>query len=159
MEQIVLQYVNTFNIKANIVRPFNLLGPGMPINFSLASFIQQIIQIGNSSKKEIKVGNLEPKRDFIDVRDAVDAYWKILNSDSFGGIYNIGSGESIKMLDALELIIELCKVKIEIVSESTRVRKNDIMNSQADITKLKELNWVPKISLRESLIDIIKKQK
>lgn len=158
MEQLIPILNENNKCKIVIARTFNLIGPGLHRNFSVSSFISQLIKIKNSNKKLgcLKTGNLKPHRDFIDVRDTVKAYWTILTKGEPGEIYNIGSGKSVEMKKILDIIIEQMNVKVKIETEDKLVRTNDIMYSQADITKIKNLGWKPEIDLNTSISDMIK---
>jgi GDP-4-dehydro-6-deoxy-D-mannose reductase len=139
-----------------VARTFNLMGPGLAESLSIPSFIRQLIQIQkHNAVPVIKTGNLTPGRDYIDIRDAVRAYWKIITEGKPGEIYNVGSGKSVKMQEILDILIDLTGLKVRIETDKTRVRKNEIMNSQADIGKIRRLGWSPEIDLGQSLQDMM----
>ena len=156
MEQLLSVMIQDKTCKIIVARTFNLMGPGILETLSIPSFIKQLIQI---QRKEIpavlKVGNLSPKRDYIDIQDAVRAYWKIASEGKPGEIYNVGSGRSLSMEKILDMIIQKTGIKVTIETDKSRVRKNEIMNSQADIRKIKELEWSPEIDFRQSLQDMM----
>ena len=107
-----------------IVRPFNIIGLKMPIHLALGSFINQIESI--TDKGDLKTGNLNTKRDFIDVDDVINLMWKLINNKHANGeIINICSGKAVAVGDILELVIKLSGKEISIVSEEERIRKND----------------------------------
>jgi GDP-4-dehydro-6-deoxy-D-mannose reductase len=155
MEQVVITFIS--QIPIIIARPFNILGPGLAEKMSVPSFIKQLKAIKNGEiRNVIKTGNLEPKRDFIDIRDLVKAYWLAISKGIPGEVYNIGLGTSISMADVLRVLIESIDVKVELSIDPALVRKNEIMDSVADISKIKGLGWQPSISVKESLIEMIK---
>jgi len=155
MEQLLSVMIRDKTCKIVVARTFNLTGPGLLDTLSIPSFIKQLIQI---QRKEIpaviKVGNLSPKRDYIDIQDAVRAYWKIVTEGKPGEIYNVGSGRSLSMQEILDMIIQKMGIEVTIETDMSRVRKNEIMNSQADIKKIKDLGWLPEIDLGKSLQDM-----
>ena len=156
MEFVAYQYIRNFNLKVNIVRPFNAIGRDQPESFVIPSFIKKLLDIKFNEKQSIiKVGNLTTKRDFIDIDDIVDAYWKILQLDYYGEIYNIGSGKSIGINKVLEKLINLIDVEVKIEIDKNILRKVDIPNLFADINKIKKLGWAQIISLEESLENMI----
>jgi GDP-4-dehydro-6-deoxy-D-mannose reductase len=156
MEFVAYQYIRNFNLKVNIVRPFNAIGRDQPESFVIPSFIKKLLDIKFNEKQSIiKVGNLTTKRDFIDIDDIVDAYWKILQLDYFGEIYNIGSGKSIGINKVLEKLINLIDVEVKIEIDKNILRKVDIPNLFADISKIKKIDWKPTISLDKSLENMI----
>jgi GDP-4-dehydro-6-deoxy-D-mannose reductase len=156
MEQL-LPVLNMGNkCRIMVARTFNLMGPGLAESLSIPSFIRQLIQImKHNATPIIKTGNLTPGRDYIDIRDAVKAYWKIITEGKSGEIYNVGSGKLVKMQEILDILIALTGKEVRIETDNTLVRKNEIMNSQADIRKIKSLGWSPEIDLRRSLNDMM----
>ena len=111
--------------KLVIVRPFNIIGQNMPKHLALGSFIDQIESI--SKKGNIKTGNLNAKRDFIDVSDVVNLMWKLVNNENaFGEIINICTGIGTPISDILDKIIDLSGKEINIVNEKTRLKENDV---------------------------------
>ena len=118
-----------------IVRPFNIIGLKMPIHLALGSFINQIESLPD--KGDLKTGNLNTKRDFIDVDDVINLMWNLINNKHANGeIINICSGKAVAVGDILELVIKLSGKEISIVSEEERIRKNDSLIHFGDNTKL-----------------------
>jgi len=155
MEQLLPVLGGDHKLRITVARTFNLMGPGLAESLSIPSFIRQLIQIGKQNADPvIRTGNLNPARDYIDIRDAVKAYWRITLEGKPGEIYNVGSGKSVKMQEILDSLIALSGIKVSIVTDQTRVRKNEIMNSQADIKKIMGLGWIPEIDLGQSLRDM-----
>lgn len=151
------QYYNNHELKIIRVRPFNLIGPGQSSDFVCASLARQISEIkkGNTPP-EIFAGNLEQKRDFVDVRDVVKAYWKLLQSKNYGEVYNIGSGKSYAIKEILDILAKFADVKIEIKQDIKRIKQYDIPNQISDISKInREVDWVPAIPIEKSLKDMV----
>lgn len=156
MEQLLPVLGSTEKCRVMVARTFNLFGPGLPEKLSIPSFIKQLVAIKKGkSKPVIKVGNLEPKRDYLDIRDAVKAYWKIVTDGNPGEIYNVGTGKSVMMKEILNMLIQETGVEVTIETNSQLVRTNEIMVSVADIKKIKELGWSPEMDLKTSILDMI----
>ena len=101
---------------------------------------------------EILVGNLDTKRDFLDIEDVVDAYWRILFRGKNGAIYNVCSGESVYINQILRFLVEKSKKSLQIRVASERVSNNDIGDSYGDNSRLKrDTGWAPRIGLLDSL--------
>ena len=132
-------------------RIFNLLGPGQPRHLVPVTFISQLKEINEGDS--LKVGNLATRRDFIDVRDVILAFDRLLTDGRPGEAYNIASGKSIAIWDIVNELINMSGLSdISIKPEYTRIRKNDVPDIFADITAIAEaINWQPQISLQESL--------
>lgn len=152
-----LQYFLTYNLKIIRVRPFNHIGPRQSPNFSLSSFAKNIAEIEKGKKEPVlKVGNLESKRDFTDVRDMVCAYSLILEKGKPGDVYNIGSGISYKIADLLEKLFSFSTVKIKVEVESSLFRPFDIPELICNNKKFKKTTgWSPTIPIEKTLRDTL----
>ncbi len=90
------QYFQSYGIEAVRTRAFNHSGPRRGDVFVDSNFAKQIAMIEKGLQEPIiKVGNLEAKRDFTDVRDIVRGYWLSLEKCESGEVYNICSGKSV----------------------------------------------------------------
>lgn len=151
------QYYANYGLKIIRVRPFNLIGSGQSTDFVCSAFAKQISKIEKGNQKpELFVGNLEPKRDFIDVRDAVKAYWKVLQTENYGEVYNIGSGKSYSIKKALDILLSMTNRNIVVKTDINKLKKSDVPNQVSDISKIKrEVGWEPEKSLEKSLKDML----
>jgi GDP-4-dehydro-6-deoxy-D-mannose reductase len=101
------------------------------------------------------VGNLEPRRDFLDVRDVVDAYAAIARSGSSGEVYNICSGSAISMRDVLGELIRIANVPVEVREDPARMRPSDVPILYGNNGKLRSATgWSPRTPLRRTLQDV-----
>ena len=141
-------YAKTYGLDIQIARLFSVYGPKSPKSNLIFNIINQMI---NNSK--IILGNTYPKRDFIFISDVITGLIKILNSKKKGfQIYNLGSGKSISIEDLVKNCFTISNKKLKIVSSKEKRRENEIMNIQADISKMKkEFNWKTEISLKKGL--------
>jgi GDP-4-dehydro-6-deoxy-D-mannose reductase len=139
------------------VRPFNHIGPGQSPNFVVATFAKKIAEIEKNKKEGVmKVGNLEAKRDFTDVRDMVKAYSLAMSKGLAGQAYNVGSGYSYKISDILEKLLSLSKVKIEVEVDKSLFRPIDNPELLCDAAKFKKLTgWEPEIGIDVTLKDTL----
>ena len=152
-----LQYFLSQQIQCIRVRPFNHIGPYQAPHFAVPSFAKQIAQIEKGKKEPvIKVGNLEARRDFTDVRDVVRAYTLLMEKGEIGDVYNIGFGKSYKIEDVLNHLLSLSNQKIIVEKDPTLMRPADIPELLCDYSKLhKTTGWKPEISLETSLKDTL----
>jgi GDP-4-dehydro-6-deoxy-D-mannose reductase len=156
MEAVVRQYAKNYNLKTSIVRPFNLVGPGQDAAFVIPNFIQQLLKIKYGLiDPEINTQNLTSARDFLDVRDAVKAYWTILDQKSVGDIYNIASGTAIKIRTILKNIIDMIDIQSTVTINEQKSLPGEIPVLKGDISRLLKLGWQKKITLERSIFDII----
>jgi UDP-glucose 4-epimerase len=141
-------YSKTYGLNIRIARIFSVYGPNSPKSNLIFNIVNQII-----NNPKIILGNISPKRDFIFISDVIDGLVKITNSKKKKfEIYNLGSGKSISIKNLVHDCSRISNTKLKIVLSKEKSRKNEIMNVQANISKMKkELNWKPKISLNEGL--------
>ncbi len=136
-----------------IARIFNIVGRDAPTSSSLGSFAQQIRDLrGATVRSPMRVGNLAPKRDFIDVEDVGRALAALARHGRPGEIYNVCSGQAVSMREALDLMLELSGLAVDVVVDPARVRQADIPESRGSAARLRrDTGWAPASSLRESL--------
>ena len=141
-------YAKTYGLDIQIARLFSVYGPKSPKSNLIFNIINQMI---NNSK--ITLGNTYPKRDFIFVSDVIMGLIKILNSKKKGfQVYNLGSGKSTSVEDLVKNCFSISNKKLKIISAKEKRRENEIMNIQANISKMKkEFNWKTEISLKKGL--------
>ena len=151
-ENICEGYHRDFNIPVVIMRPFNIYGPGQNINFLIPTIIEQ------AKKGRIILKNSKPKRDYVYIDDVIDAYIKCLEYDDTSfKIFNIGSGMSYSVMELAEIVAENYRNEIKI-SFSEESRKNEIMNTVADISNIQKLlGWKPKIDLNKGIARVVER--
>lgn len=154
-------YVDRFGLDIVMTRSFNHIGPGQSTQFVVSSFIDQLVDIADGkTENKMMVGNIDVARDFTDVRDVVDAYYKILTCASNRQVYNVCSGKATKLRDIIDMASNKLQIKPNIIIDKSRLRSNEIMVVVGDNTKIKsELGWKPKYTLEQTISDIISNQR
>ncbi len=146
-------------LKVLRLRPFNHTGPGQSSDYVVGAFARQIALIEKGQQEPvIRVGNLEAERDFLDVRDVVDAYLAASRESvvADGSAINIGTGRPVKIADILSVLLALARVPIRIEVDSGRFRANDIPRASGSIARAGTmLNWRPRIDLATTLQDTL----
>lgn len=138
-----------------VVRLFNIVGPGQSPQFALPSFARQLRAIASGSAKPVlKVGNLEARRDFTHVLDAVDGLIRVSEEGVAGGTFNLGSGAAFSIREALDVLMGVAKVDAEISIDPERLRPVDIPLLQADASRLRAMGWKPKYDLHRALQEL-----
>jgi GDP-4-dehydro-6-deoxy-D-mannose reductase len=152
-----LTYFLSYKLKIVRVRPFNHIGPRQSPNFVVSSFAKQIAEIEKGKREPIlRVGNLETKRDFTNVKDMVRAYVLAIEKGKYGDAYNIGSGISYEISDILNRLISMSSLKIKIEKNEALSRPSDNPNLICDASKFVELTgWKPQISIETTLKDTL----
>ena len=142
-DQLALSYYRSFDLPVSIIRPFNTFGPRQ----SLRAFIPTIITQVLSSKKKIKLGNLNPKRDFSYISDTVRGFTSCIGKKRcLGQAINLGTGVVFSMQETLDLITEYIgkDVICEIDKKRLRPKKSEVdhLLSANNFAK-KIINWEP----------------
>ena len=121
-----------------------------------SSFAKQITEIENGKKPIIRVGNLDARRDFSDVRDIVRAYWLALQKCEPGEVYNICSEKARAIRDVMDLLLSLTSRSIKIERDPSKMRPADIEVMQGDCTKFKrQTGWKPEIAFEKTMADLL----
>jgi GDP-4-dehydro-6-deoxy-D-mannose reductase len=138
-------------------RAFNHVGPGQDPSFAASGFARQIAEIEEGRRHpEVVVGNLDARRDTIDVRDTVRAYQAILERGLSGRVYNVCSGRAVAVSDLLEMLRARARVPIPIRVDPARFRPNDVPILIGDPRRLRnELGWAPTIPIERTLDDLL----
>jgi len=155
-ETAALRYYDSYSLPVMIVRMFNLLGPGQPADLACSAFARQIALAERSGQTEIVTGNLDARRDFVDVRDAVRAFELIAQKGKPGQIYNVCSARGVAIRKCLGEMMSMSTNQLSARVDADRVQKNDVPVQVGSYQKLhKATGWSPKISLRQSLTDLL----
>jgi len=147
-EQLCQGFHRDFDTNIIIIRPFNIYGYGQNENFLIPSIIKQ------AKSGYINLQDPTPKRDFVYIKDLIEIYYKAVfyNSNEME-IFNFGSGVSNSISEIIDQIQKVYKNEIKI-HFSNKVRKNEIKNTIANISKAKKLlNWQPRYNLSEGIKD------
>ena len=142
-DQIAMSFYTSFGTPVTILRPFNTFGPRQSARAVIPTIITQIA----SGKRQIKLGALDPTRDFTYVDDTVAGFLAALDSQqAVGNVINIASNFEISIGDVARTIAEAMGVEIEIRSDDERLRpeKSEVerlwgANDRARVL----LSWAP----------------
>ena len=140
-----------------VARLFNLVGEGVSPRLSIGAFAEQLRKIRRGEQEpRIVVGDLTPRRDFIDVSDATAALIALAAIPDVG-IFNVCRGSSVSMAEVLETMVRESGSKVEVVVDSTRLRhRAEIPDSYGNPERLHAVTgWTPIITLRESLARMV----
>jgi GDP-4-dehydro-6-deoxy-D-mannose reductase len=154
---LTLQYVYRHNLAGMRTRTFNLTGPGEPDTLVCSAFARQIAEIEQGLRPPVlKVGNLESARDFVDVRDAVRAYWLVAQCGEPGEVYNVCSGVATPVRSMLDTLLSLTLAKVEVHEEAAWRTVWDVLIQVGEGKQLKAATgWIPSIPLHQSLGDLL----
>jgi GDP-4-dehydro-6-deoxy-D-mannose reductase len=156
-EVIGLQFARSYELEVVCARSFNHLGAGQAVGFAIPSFARQLVEARRrrEATTTISVGNLEPIRDFLHVKDVVAAYRLLLEKGASGEAYNVCSGQGRTIRSVLDELAELSDVSIDVRVDAERLRPADVPYLVGDASKLRRLGWAPRLGLSDALRDIL----
>jgi GDP-4-dehydro-6-deoxy-D-mannose reductase len=133
-------------------RVFNMLGPGQPAHLVPMTFVAQLLKVRDGLAGTVKAGDMSARRDFIDVRDAVDAMDVLLQRGEPGAAYNVASGKDISVKEVIDGVMEAAGVRAPVEVEAARLRLADVPVVRADVSKMRrQFGWQTRVPLQRSL--------
>lgn len=140
-----------------ILRTFNYTGPWQAPSFVCSDFARQVAWVeAGLAEPHMRVGNLDARRDFSDVRDIVDGYLLAADAGRPGTPYNLASGRSVRIGDMLDRLRAAVDVDIEVQPDPERMRKVDVDVLLGDAERARqELGWKPRFSFEETLDTVL----
>lgn len=156
-DYLAFQYSLSHNLDIIRVRPFNHIGPRQSNKFVVAQFASQIAEIEKEKREPVlRVGNMEAKRDFTDVRDIVRGYHLLMQKGEKSEVYNLGSGVSYSIDEILRILFSFSDRSIRTEPDDSLLRPIDTPEIRADITKITDkTGWKPEIPLEQTLKDTL----
>lgn len=141
----------TYGLPVVIVRPFNTYGPRQSMRAVIPTILSQLYD----GTMELRLGSLDPRRDFNYVEDTVRGFMAVAACDrALGHVVNIGSGRDVSVGELVEMLMEITSRRANIVTEAKRVRpeKSEVLRLVCDNTRAREwAGWEPQVSLEEGL--------
>jgi len=152
LDLLAREYFLDHNIPAVNIRLFNTTGPGKTSD-APSDFVRQLARIKKGLQSPIiEVGNLEPRRAFLDVNDAVRGFHLAAMKGKRGEAYNLCATRTYRIRELLHTAVRLSGVKAEIRPVARLMRPSDekiIFGSTQKIRK--DTGWKPLNSLDETL--------
>jgi len=152
-DKLVESYHLSFGVPAVTLRPFNTFGPRQ----STRAVIPQVITQLATGTRLLKLGALDPTRDFSYVTDTVQAFIELGEAPAsavLGEVFNCGPGDDIAIGKLAEDIAKLMGVEADIVQDAVRLRpkESEVMRLVCDATKLRQrTGWKPRLTRDEGL--------
>jgi len=156
-------YYRSYALNVIRTRAFNHEGPRRDNFFGIASYAYQIARIEQKKQEPIiRVGYLDDRRNFMHIKDLVDAYYLAMEKCTPGELYVIGAEDPRHIhtfREVLNMLIDISNLdndKVQIVTEPQFVRLTNVPRLVGDIRKFRELtNWSPKIPFEKILVDTL----
>ena len=144
-------YFKSFGLRIIITRMFSYTNARRN-NLFQTSFASQIAKIEVGKAKNLKHGNLESIRTFVDIDDAMEAYWLSAKKGKVGEIYNIGGNKTVSVKQFLKELIKLARCKIKCSVDKKLLRPQDVTLQIPDVRKFnKDTGWKPRVSFKDSV--------
>ncbi len=150
-------YSSLYEVEVVMARSFNHTGPHQTETFVLPSLAKQITEIKLGMRPpELEVGDLQVKRDFLDVRDVAGAYVALLLGGKRGEVYNVCSGKSWTLEELLGKLSALAGVTPRITVSQARLRPVDTRELVGDNSKIvRDTGWRPRIGMDDTLSSLL----
>ena len=150
------EYFLDFGVPAVNVRLFNTTGPGKT-NDAPSDFVRQLIRIRKGLQEPVMdVGNLKPRRAFLNVRDAVRGFYLAAIKGERGEAYNLCSNTTHEIAEVLRAAIRLSGVEVKIRQASHLMRPSDEKVIFGSTKKMrKRTGWQPLLSLEQTLTSML----
>ena len=150
------QWGRAYGLDVVRVRPFNHTGPGQDPAFVCSGLARQVAAIEAGDPPVLRVGNVDPVRDFSDVRDIAAGYVALLERGRPGEAYNLCSGEGVSIAEVSALLRSQARVPLRVQSDPALRRTNDVarlVGSHARATR--DTGWTPRIPLADTLAAVL----
>jgi GDP-4-dehydro-6-deoxy-D-mannose reductase len=153
-EKIAKSYIKKNELNIAIARPFFLIGP-RKVEDVCSTFARSIVAIERGHRSHIEIGNLSIERDFLDVRDGIEALYLVATEGVTGECYNICSGEGYSLRYVLDVLKEYSEHTINEKSDPSKIRKIDELVRIGDPTRTKKLGWSPLRAIESTLAEML----
>jgi GDP-4-dehydro-6-deoxy-D-mannose reductase len=138
------------------VRAFNHTGPGQSPRFLVPAIAVRIARAEHERADAIAIGNLDPVRDYSDVRDVVRAYRLLVGHGEAGVVYNVCSGRGVSVADIARGLVARATRPLRLTVDPSLVRATDVPVLVGDATRLvAATGWQPEIPLDQTLDDVL----
>jgi len=155
-DRLAESFYKSFGTPVVIVRPFNTYGPRQSARAVIPTIITQLL----SGKTELNLGSLSPTRDFNYVKDTVEGFIALAESDrAIGEEVNIATGKEYTIKQTAEFLIAELNPLAQLIVEDDRLRpeKSEVFRLIGDASKLKSFTtWSPQYDLEPGLRETIK---
>jgi GDP-4-dehydro-6-deoxy-D-mannose reductase len=139
-----------------VVRTFSHTGPGQDERFAVGSWTAQIARLEAAGGGALLVGDVSVRRDLTDVRDVCRAYRVLLEPGVAPGVYNIASGQNVRLADVVETLVRMATSPISVERDAARLRPADVRILVGDPSRVRAATgWRPEISLEQTLADAL----
>jgi GDP-4-dehydro-6-deoxy-D-mannose reductase len=146
-------------LRVIVARAFPHTGPGQTDRYVVPAFARRLKAARRLGAAAVKTGNLEPIRDFLDVRDVVQAYVSLLSGGEPGTIYNVASGVGLSLHAIFLRLAQMIGVQAAPEVDLELTRTADLPHLVGDASRLRQrTGWAPRHTLDQTLQDLVDAQ-
>ena len=152
------QYADAHGLCVIRTRSFNQAGPGQSDLYVLGTLTRQVAaaELAGADAATIRLGNLDSRRDFTDVRDVARAYADAVEARAPAGTYNLCSGTAVSVRELLELLSGPARVEVRHEVDPERVRAHDVPEIRGSNERIRAATgWQPRIPLEQTVADAL----
>jgi GDP-4-dehydro-6-deoxy-D-mannose reductase len=143
-------------LRVVVARPFPHIGPGQDTRFVVPAFLERIRLAKKINAPVVKVGRIDPVRDFTHVADVVMAYALLIEAGRPGEIYNVACGNATSVRDLFFMLSDALEHRVIPEEDPDLIRPVDIPYLVGDSTKLRnQTGWEPAIPLEQTIREIV----
>ena len=158
-DKIAESYFRAMDLPVSIIRPFNTFGPRQSARAIIPTILTQLLSAvaddGRSGPARLRVGALDPVRDFTYVEDTVAGFIAVAQSEQcIGKVTNVGFGRGVTIRELAAIAMQVVGLQAEVVSDERRLRPPNsevmalICNREA---ARQRCGWEPRVSLEEGI--------
>ncbi len=153
-DQLALSYHRAFDTPVWVVRPFNTFGPRQSERAIIPTIVAQALRRAGP----LRLGSLEPRRDFTYVTDTVAGFLAVAQRpEAIGRVVNVGSGTSHTVREVVDAVGRILGRDLQIEQDPARVRpdRSEVMDLCADASVARSLGWKPEVSFEDGLRRVV----
>jgi len=155
-EMLCIQATRGYGLDVVRARSFNHLGPGQSDRFVASAIAHRIVDNELNGERSVRIGNLEARRDFTDVRDVVRAYRLLMTKALPGEVYNVCSGTDRSIGEIADMLVGLAHHPMSLDPDPELIRPVDLMVVRGDPSKINSATgWRPRIPIETTLADLL----
>jgi GDP-4-dehydro-6-deoxy-D-mannose reductase len=155
-ENVALAAMHELAVPVICARAFNLVGPGLSPTLFASQVARDIAKAEAGGDATLRVGNLDQRRDFLDIRDAVRAFVTLAMAPHVGGIFNVCTGQSVPVRACIERLVALARVRVSVMFDSAPSQGSDVDDIFGSTARLASaMPWTDFIPLERSLDDLL----
>lgn len=137
-------------------RSFNHLGPGQSDKFVASAIASRIVHNERHGGDSLRIGNLEARRDFTDVRDVARAYRLLMVHGEPGGVYHVCSGIDRPVRELADILVSMAEREMTLVPDPDLFRPVDLKVLRGDNSRIRDATgWQPEIDIHTTLGDLL----